>query len=189
MESSAAAFLSEIEAFLAREGVSSSTFGRAAIGDPNFVRELREGRAPGLRLVDRARAYMARQRGRVGADAPSGAGRWMSRRGGAGGGAPAGGTRPLAPYRATRGPLMGRPPAVSPVAPPQQLLRHPSCGPAHWLPELIAFNEELRRLFAGGAADADANAAKRIRDVVAAHYRISVAEIIGNGATRRCSWP
>ncbi len=59
MESSADAFLREIEAFLARERVSPSTFGRAAVGDPNFVRELRDGRMPGLRLVDRARAYMA----------------------------------------------------------------------------------------------------------------------------------
>jgi len=71
MESAAAAFLSEIEAFLARERVSSSTFGRAAVGDPNFVRELREGRAPSLRLVDRARAYMASRRRAAGADAPT----------------------------------------------------------------------------------------------------------------------
>jgi hypothetical protein len=59
MESSADAFLSEIEAFLARERAAPSAFGRAAVGDPNFVRELRNGRTPGLRLVDRARAYMA----------------------------------------------------------------------------------------------------------------------------------
>ena len=62
MESAAAAFLSEIEAFLAREHAAPSTFGRAAVGDPNFVRELREGRAPSLRLVDRARAYMTARR-------------------------------------------------------------------------------------------------------------------------------
>jgi hypothetical protein len=62
MESSADAFLAEIEAFLARERVPSSMFGRAAVGDPNFVRDLRDGRAPSLRLVDRARAYMAGRR-------------------------------------------------------------------------------------------------------------------------------
>ncbi len=62
MGSSADAFLSEIDAFLARERAAPSTFGRAAMGDPNFVRELRAGRAPSLRLVDRARAYMARRR-------------------------------------------------------------------------------------------------------------------------------
>jgi hypothetical protein len=58
MESAAAAFLSEIEAFLAHGAVAPSTFGRAALGDPNFVRDLRQGRAPSLRLVDRVRAYM-----------------------------------------------------------------------------------------------------------------------------------
>ena len=62
MESSADAFLSEIETFLARERAAPSTFGRAAVGDPNFVRELRGGRATSLRLVDRTRAYMARRR-------------------------------------------------------------------------------------------------------------------------------
>jgi hypothetical protein len=70
MESSAAAFLSEIEAFLSRERAAPSTFGRAAVGDPNFVRDLRDGRAPSLRLVDRARAYMrAASTRRRGADA------------------------------------------------------------------------------------------------------------------------
>lgn len=61
MESSTDAFLAEIEAYLARERCAPSTFGRSAVGDPSFVWELREGRAPSLRLVDRARAYMARQ--------------------------------------------------------------------------------------------------------------------------------
>ena len=56
--SSADAFLAEIEAFLTRERATPSGFGRAAVGDPNFVRDLRDGRAPSLRLVDRARAYM-----------------------------------------------------------------------------------------------------------------------------------
>jgi len=58
MESAASAFLSEIEAFLARQRAAPSTFGRGAVGDPNFVWELRAGRAPSLRLVDRAREYM-----------------------------------------------------------------------------------------------------------------------------------
>jgi len=71
MGSSTAAFLAEIEAFLAREHLAASTFGRAAVGDPSFVRELREGRAPSLRLVDRTRAYMAARR--LEANAPSAA--------------------------------------------------------------------------------------------------------------------
>lgn len=65
-QSSAHAFLAEIETFLQRAGMSPSGFGRAALGDPNFVRDLRAGRAPSLRLVDRARAFMA---GRAGAPA------------------------------------------------------------------------------------------------------------------------
>jgi len=62
-QSSATAFLAEIEAFLRGAGMSPSGFGRAALGDPNFVRDLRGGRAPSLRLVDRARAFMAQHRG------------------------------------------------------------------------------------------------------------------------------
>ena len=67
MESSTNAFLIEIEAFLTRERAAPSRFGRAAVGDPNFVRQLRDGRAPSLRLVDRARAYMAGRRRAAGA--------------------------------------------------------------------------------------------------------------------------
>ena len=74
MESSTASFLAEIEAVLARERLAASTFGRAAVGDPSFVRELRDGRAPSLRLVDRARAYMAaRRRATSAPSAPAGA--------------------------------------------------------------------------------------------------------------------
>jgi hypothetical protein len=74
MESAADAFRSEIEAFLTRERAAPSAFGRAAVGDPNFVRELRNGRTPGLRLVDRARAYMtARSAVRTAAGSAAGA--------------------------------------------------------------------------------------------------------------------
>ena len=62
-KSSAQAFLAEIEAFLRGARMSPSGFGRAALGDPNFVRDLRRGRAPSLRLVDRARAFMAARKG------------------------------------------------------------------------------------------------------------------------------
>ena len=74
MESSADVFLAEIEAYLARERAAPSTFGRAAVGDPNFVRELRDGRTPSLRLVDRAHAYMARRRAAGTTTAPPEAG-------------------------------------------------------------------------------------------------------------------
>ena len=36
--------LTKIDAFLARTGLSATAFGKAAVGDPNFVRELRGGR-------------------------------------------------------------------------------------------------------------------------------------------------
>jgi hypothetical protein len=62
-KSSAQAFLAEIEDFLRGARISPSGFGRAALGDPNFVRDLRGGRAPSLRLVDRVRAFMATRTG------------------------------------------------------------------------------------------------------------------------------
>lgn len=52
------AFLSSIERYLTRTGVSASAFGRAAVGDPNFVLDLRRGRAPNLRVVERVNQYM-----------------------------------------------------------------------------------------------------------------------------------
>jgi 2,4-dienoyl-CoA reductase-like NADH-dependent reductase (Old Yellow Enzyme family) len=38
--------LDQIEAYLARTGMRASTFGRAAVADPRFVQDLREGRQP-----------------------------------------------------------------------------------------------------------------------------------------------
>jgi hypothetical protein len=69
VEASVDVFLAEIEAFLQRARMSPSGFGRAAFGDPNFVRDLRGGRAPSLRLVDRARAFMAARAGAAKASA------------------------------------------------------------------------------------------------------------------------
>jgi 2,4-dienoyl-CoA reductase-like NADH-dependent reductase (Old Yellow Enzyme family) len=54
-------FLSTIEQFLDRHKMSASAFGRAAVGDPNFVGDLRAGRAPNLRLVERVNSYIAAQ--------------------------------------------------------------------------------------------------------------------------------
>lgn len=50
--------LSEIEAFRRQSGMSVTGFGLAAVGDPNFIRDLNEGRIPGLRLIDHVRAFM-----------------------------------------------------------------------------------------------------------------------------------
>lgn len=54
-------FLAEIEAFLAHEGISPSAFGRDAVGDPNFVSDLRAGRMPNLRMVGRVQGYIKQQ--------------------------------------------------------------------------------------------------------------------------------
>lgn len=52
-------FVSEIEAFLKRSRMSASAFGRSAVGDPNFVGDLRAGRAPNLRLVEKVSEFIA----------------------------------------------------------------------------------------------------------------------------------
>lgn len=54
-------FLAEIDAFLERTGTSASAFGRAAVGDPNFVGDLRKKenrREPSLRLVRKVDSYI-----------------------------------------------------------------------------------------------------------------------------------
>jgi hypothetical protein len=56
-------FLAEIESFLAASGMSASAFGRAAVGDPNFVGDLRtKDRMPSLRLVEKVDAYIKANR-------------------------------------------------------------------------------------------------------------------------------
>lgn len=58
----AAEFASEIESFLAASGLSASQFGKQAVGDPNFVGDLRRGRSPSLRTVSRVQAFMEKHR-------------------------------------------------------------------------------------------------------------------------------
>jgi hypothetical protein len=55
---SAEAFLKDIERFLKRTGMKPTAFGKEAVGDGNFVTDLREGRAPSLRLVERVNSYI-----------------------------------------------------------------------------------------------------------------------------------
>lgn len=52
------AFLSDVESFLASSGMPPARFGKDAIGDPNFVRNLRNGRSPSLNTSDRVRSFM-----------------------------------------------------------------------------------------------------------------------------------
>lgn len=53
-----AEFLSEIETFLAARKMTASAFGKAALGDPNFILELRRGRSPHLATVERVLKFM-----------------------------------------------------------------------------------------------------------------------------------
>jgi sulfate adenylyltransferase subunit 2 len=51
-------FLEEIEGFLSMTGMDPTSFGRAAINDPNFVFRLRAGRSPRTRTIDSVRAFI-----------------------------------------------------------------------------------------------------------------------------------
>jgi hypothetical protein len=108
-----------------------------------------------------------------------------------------GGAALRAQYRGARARLMGRakaaataplPPAGAADRAPETSPARPS-GPACWLAELIAFNEDLRRLFIRRAPNPATPSGERIRAVVAAHYGIGIAEICGDGSTRRYAWP
>jgi hypothetical protein len=52
------ALLVLIEAHMRRTKMSSTRFGRDAVGDPNFVAGLRQGRTPRKRTVRRVIAYI-----------------------------------------------------------------------------------------------------------------------------------
>ena len=58
MESLTEFFRSRVDAFLERTGVGPTTLGRQAVGDPNLVRELRDGRSPTLATADHCLAFM-----------------------------------------------------------------------------------------------------------------------------------
>lgn len=47
-----------IERFLRKTGTPPTRFGRAAMGDPRFVWDLRRGRKPGDRTVRRVAAFI-----------------------------------------------------------------------------------------------------------------------------------
>lgn len=61
MMTTAESFLEEIEDFLKRSNMKESAFGRAALGDPNFVRDLRAGRSPGLDTVGKVSEFIRSQ--------------------------------------------------------------------------------------------------------------------------------
>lgn len=53
------ALRADIDMFLSRTGMAASRLGKEALGDPNFVSDLRAGRVPGLLLIDKVRAFMS----------------------------------------------------------------------------------------------------------------------------------
>lgn len=52
--------LRTIEIHLRETGTRPARFGREAVGDPRFVFDLRNGRQPHERTVERVRAYLGR---------------------------------------------------------------------------------------------------------------------------------
>jgi len=61
MENPTETLLSEVSDFIERAKLSPSTFGKKAVGDPNFVRNLRAGREPRFGTVQRIRTFIAEQ--------------------------------------------------------------------------------------------------------------------------------
>lgn len=59
--------LEQIEAYLKQSGVSPSTFGRMAVGDPRLVADLKAGRRPRQRTQDRLMHFLLLAEGRLSA--------------------------------------------------------------------------------------------------------------------------
>lgn len=60
--------LEQIEAYLARSGVSPSTFGRIAAGDPRLIADLKAGRRPRQKTRDRLSRFLIAAEGSLSAD-------------------------------------------------------------------------------------------------------------------------
>jgi sulfate adenylyltransferase subunit 2 len=58
MDPIARTFLADIEAFLAKTSADATTFGKQVLGDPSFVFDLRKGRSPSTRTMEKVRAAM-----------------------------------------------------------------------------------------------------------------------------------
>ena len=58
MDTIASAFLTEIEGFLTKTGLDPSNLGKQSLGDPSFVSDLRKGRSPSTRTIEKVRAWI-----------------------------------------------------------------------------------------------------------------------------------
>jgi sulfate adenylyltransferase subunit 2 len=61
MDTIASAFLTEIEGFLTKSALDPSSLGKQALGDPSFVSDLRKGRSPSTRTIEKIRAWIRTQ--------------------------------------------------------------------------------------------------------------------------------
>jgi sulfate adenylyltransferase subunit 2 len=61
MDTVSQSFLSEIERFLESSGLEPTALGKQALGDPNFVFDLRKGRSPSTRTMDKVKTWIAAQ--------------------------------------------------------------------------------------------------------------------------------
>lgn len=52
-------FIDRIDQFLSATGLAETTFGRMACNDSTFVADLRDGRSPSLRTLERVEDFMA----------------------------------------------------------------------------------------------------------------------------------
>lgn len=55
-------FIARIDKFLTVSGMTPTAFGRSAVNDPNLVGDLRAGRMPNLRTLQRITEFMEREK-------------------------------------------------------------------------------------------------------------------------------
>ncbi len=66
MPSSSDQLLAEMKAFVAETKTAPTTLGMKAIGDPNLMSDMENNkRSPSLRVADKVRDYMERERTRI----------------------------------------------------------------------------------------------------------------------------
>ena len=61
MDNIAKSFLTEIEAYLAKTQLDPTSLGKQALGDPSFVFDLRKGRSPSTRTIEKLRSWINAQ--------------------------------------------------------------------------------------------------------------------------------
>ena len=70
MDPIAQTFLADIEAYLKASSTDATTFGKQVLADPSFVFDLRKGRSPSTRTMEKVRAAMSKAKTETPAAAP-----------------------------------------------------------------------------------------------------------------------